>query len=40
MLGVKVEIRLRTKDAGTIMVPFASNDEFERILTRLRRAAA
>jgi len=40
LLGVKVEIKLKTKDAGLIMVPFASNDEFERIVTRLRRAAA
>jgi ParB family chromosome partitioning protein len=40
LLGVKVEIKLRTKDAGAIVVPFASNDEFERILNRLRRAAA
>jgi len=40
LLGVKVEIRLKSKDAGTIVVPFTSNDEFERILTRLRRAAA
>jgi ParB family chromosome partitioning protein len=40
LLGVKVEIRLKSKDAGSIVVPFASNDEFERILTRLRRAAA
>ena len=40
LLGVKVEIKLRTKDSGTILVPFASNDEFERILGRLRRSAA
>jgi ParB family transcriptional regulator, chromosome partitioning protein len=40
LLGVKVEIRLKSKDTGVIVVPFASNDEFERILTRLRRAAA
>jgi ParB family chromosome partitioning protein len=40
MLGVRVEIQLRTKDAGAIVVPFASNEEFERILGRLRRSAA
>jgi ParB family chromosome partitioning protein len=40
LLGVKVEIRLKFKDVGAIIVPFASNGEFERILTRLRRAAA
>jgi hypothetical protein len=40
LLGVKVEIRLQSKEAGSIVVPFASNAEFERILTRLRRAAA
>ena len=39
-LGVKVEIRLQSKDAGSIVVPFSSSSEFERILTRLRRAAA
>jgi ParB family chromosome partitioning protein len=32
LLGTKVEIRLRSKAAGTIRIPFASNDEFERIL--------
>ena len=40
LLGVKVEIKLQAGDAGTILVPFASNSEFERIVTRLRRAAA
>lgn len=40
LLGVKVEIRLKTKDSGAIVVPFTSNAEFERILGRLRRAAA
>lgn len=40
LLGTKVEIRLKSKDSGTILVPFESNAEFERILSRLRRAAA
>jgi ParB family chromosome partitioning protein len=40
LLGTKVEIRLRTRTAGTIRIPFASNDEFERILQQLRRRAA
>jgi ParB family chromosome partitioning protein len=40
LLGVKVEIKLRSKQAGTIVIPFASNDEFERILQQLRRRAA
>jgi hypothetical protein len=31
---------LRSKAAGTIRIPFASNDEFERILQQLRRRAA
>lgn len=40
LLGVKVTIKLSGKDAGTVMIPFASNDEFERILKTVRRAAA
>jgi ParB family chromosome partitioning protein len=40
LLGVKVEITLNSKESGRIVIPFASNSEFERILTRLRRAAA
>ncbi len=40
LLGTKVEIRLRSKTAGMIRIPFASNDEFERILQQLRRRAA
>lgn len=39
MLGVKVEIQVEGKDAGRIMIPFASTDEFEHILRQLRRAA-
>ncbi|MEW4529798.1 ParB/RepB/Spo0J family partition protein [Maioricimonas sp. JC845] len=40
LLGVKVQIKLNRNDAGTIMIPFSSNDEFERILRQLRRDAA
>jgi ParB family transcriptional regulator, chromosome partitioning protein len=40
LLGAKVEIRLKSKEAGTIVSPFASNDEFEHILRQLRRTAA
>lgn len=40
MLGVKVEIRLSGEDRGEILVPFASRDEFESVLRKLRRAAA
>ncbi len=39
MLGVKVQIVLKTADSGKIVIPFASNEEFERILKTLRRAA-
>lgn len=38
-LGAKVEIRVSGKDAGKIIIAFNSNDEFERILRQLRRAA-
>lgn len=40
LLGVKVEIKLKASDRGQIMIPFGSNDEFEEVLRRLRRAAA
>jgi ParB family chromosome partitioning protein len=40
LLGVKVRISLNSKESGAISIPFANNSEFERILTRLRRAAA
>jgi ParB family chromosome partitioning protein len=39
MLGVKVQIKLRKKDSGQIVIDFRSNDDFERILNFLRRAA-
>ena len=40
LLGAAVEIKLKTKDSGTIMIPFSSNEEFERLLRSLHRAAA
>jgi ParB family chromosome partitioning protein len=39
LLGAKVEIKLKGKEAGKIVIEFASNDEFEALLGRLRRAA-
>lgn len=38
-LGAKVEIKLKTKDSGKVIIHFASNDEFEGIVRTLRRAA-
>ncbi len=40
LLGVKVEIKLKSGDRGQIVIPFSSKDEFENVLRRLRRAAA
>lgn len=37
-LGVKVEISLQTKDSGRIVMHFASNDDFERVIRSLRAA--
>jgi len=36
-LSVKVEIKLKAKDKGQIVLAFESNDDFERILEGLRR---
>jgi ParB family chromosome partitioning protein len=36
-LATKVEIKLRAKDRGQILLSFESNDDFERILEALRR---
>jgi ParB family transcriptional regulator, chromosome partitioning protein len=36
-LGVPVEIRVQGKDAGQIVLDFAANDDFERLLEVLRR---
>ncbi len=40
LLGMPVEIKLKSKESGTILIPFASNEEFERLLRALRRAVA
>jgi ParB family chromosome partitioning protein len=40
LLGTKVEIKLRSKESGSIVIPFSSGSEFERILGELRRRAA
>jgi len=37
--GTKVVIKLKTADSGQVMIPFATNDDFERILQTLRRVA-
>jgi hypothetical protein len=37
--GVKVEIRVKGKDSGRIVLHFTSNDEFERIVRQMRQAA-
>ncbi|HUG94334.1 MAG TPA: ParB/RepB/Spo0J family partition protein [Planctomycetaceae bacterium] len=39
LLGLRVEIHVRGKEAGRVVIPFGSNDEFERIVGHLRRAA-
>ena len=39
-LGAPVEIKLQSKDSGQIMIPFGSNEEFERILGLLREPAS
>lgn len=40
LLGTKVEIRLSRQDAGRIVIPFGSNDDFQRVLRTLQRRAA
>ena len=40
LLGVKVSIKLKGKDAGIVQIPFASTQEFERLMKTLRRSAA
>ena len=39
LLGVPVEIKLRGKESGQILITFGSNDDFERVLRVMRRAA-
>jgi ParB family chromosome partitioning protein len=36
-LGVRVEVRLKGKDRGLLLLGFESNDDFERLLEVLRR---
>lgn len=38
-LGAKIDIRLKRNEAGQIVIHFGCNDDFERIVGRLRRAA-
>ncbi len=38
LFGVKVQIKLKSKENGFIIIPFDSNTEFERILKTARRA--
>jgi len=37
--GVEVTVKLKTADSGQVIIPFHNNDDFERILQTLRRAA-
>lgn len=38
-LGAKIDIKLRKNDAGQIVIHFGNNDDFERIVGQLRKAA-
>lgn len=40
ILGCRVEIRLSGKESGAIVIPFQSNEEFERLLREFRRRDA
>ena len=40
LLGVKVQIKLKSAETGFVVIPFDSNDDFERILRTVRRNAA
>ncbi|MBS0265469.1 MAG: ParB/RepB/Spo0J family partition protein [Planctomycetes bacterium] len=39
LLGVKVEIRMKGKDSGKLIIPFGSNNDFERIAGHLKKVA-
>jgi ParB family chromosome partitioning protein len=39
ILGAQVEIKLKTEQSGQIVIPFDSNDTFERITGVLRKSA-
>jgi ParB family chromosome partitioning protein len=36
-VGTKVEIKLKAKDSGKVIIHFASNEEFDRIVQHLRK---
>jgi ParB family chromosome partitioning protein len=36
-LGLRVEIRVKGKDRGQVVLSFESNDDFERVIEVLRR---
>lgn len=40
LLGLKVEIRLKTAESGQFIIDFSTNDDFERLTRFLRRADA
>jgi ParB family chromosome partitioning protein len=37
LLAVRVEIKVKAKDRGQIVIGFDSNDDFERILDALKK---
>ena len=37
-LGARIDIRVKKNDAGQIVIHFGNNDDFERIIGRLRQA--
>ncbi len=39
VLGLKVSIKLKTKESGQVIIEFGSNDDFERLTKLIRRAA-
>ena len=39
LVGAKVEFKMKSKDAGKLIIHFGSNDEFERIIAVLRKAS-
>ena len=39
LLGLKVEIRLKSDQSGQVVIDFGSNDDFERLTRLLRKAA-
>jgi ParB family chromosome partitioning protein len=40
LLGVEVQIKLKSPESGFIVIPFNSNDDFEKVLRTVRRNAA